>query len=237
MMSKGSPYFFHLADIRQGQAIETPMAYFITFEGVEGSGKTTQIRRAGELLQQLGVPHLITEEPGGTPLGRKIREILLNRNAFAITGLSELLLFQASRCQHVGTVIQPALQEGKLVLCDRFTDATTAYQGFGRGIAMDWIKRLNDIASASLKPHKTILFDVPVELGLARASRRMDLQQDLPREDRFEKEALEFHQRVRDGYRFLAHEEPDRFIILDGTKDIGDLHDEIRQWLHTWITG
>jgi len=211
------------------------MAYFITFEGGEGSGKTTQIKMASEYLQQCGVPHLVTEEPGGTPLGQRIRDILLNRQSFAITALSELLLFQASRCQHVETVIRPALQSGRMVLCDRFTDATIAYQGFGRGISMEWIHRLNDIVSVSLKPDKTFLFDVPVELGLARASRRMDMRQDSPREDRFEKEALAFHQRVREGYRFLAREEPDRFVVLDGTKEIDDLQQEIRQQLSSWI--
>jgi dTMP kinase len=212
------------------------MAYFVTFEGGEGSGKSTQIGLTADFLLSTSVPFLVTEEPGGTLLGKRIREILLNRNTFDIAPMAELLLFQASRFQHVETVIRPALQAGKLVLCDRFTDATVAYQGFGRGIDLERIRQLNDIASASLKPDKTFLFDVPVELGLGRASRRMALQQDRPREDRFEQEALAFHQRVRDGYRTLAQEEPDRFIILDGTKDIGTLHDEIRQWLHNWMT-
>lgn len=213
------------------------MAYFITFEGGEGSGKTTQIRQAGEFLRQQGIPCLITEEPGGTPLGQKIREILLNRNAFSIAPLSELLLFQASRYEHVETVIGPALKAGKVVLCDRYTDATIAYQGFGRGISLEQIQRLNDFATASLKPDRTFLFDMPVEAGLSRASQRMDQQQDQLREDRFEQEALAFHQRVRDGYLSLAQAEPERFIILDGTKSIDDLHQEIRRWLQSWITG
>jgi dTMP kinase len=213
------------------------MAYFITFEGGEGSGKSTQIGLTGEFLSISSVPFLATEEPGGTLLGKRIREILLNRNTFDIAPIAELLLFQASRYQHVETVIRPALQAEKLVLCDRFTDATVAYQGFGRGIPMDRIQQLNDIASASLKPDKTFLFDIPVELGLGRASHRMDLQQDGPREDRFEKEALEFHERVRDGYLSLAREEPERFIILDGTKDIQDLQSKIRLLLQTWILG
>lgn len=213
------------------------MAYFITFEGVEGSGKSTQIRMAEECLKQWGIPHLVTEEPGGTPLGRKIREILLHRHAFAIAPLSELLLFQASRYQHVETVIQPALRAGKVVLCDRYTDATIAYQGFGRGISLDRIQLLNDFATASLKPDRTFLFDMPVESGLTRASQRMDQQPDRPREDRFEQEALAFHQRVRDGYLSLAHDEPERFIILDGTKKIEDLHLEIQHQLRSWIAG
>jgi dTMP kinase len=213
------------------------MAYFITFEGGEGSGKSTQIGLTGDFLKSRGIPFLVTEEPGGTLLGKRIREILLNRNTFDIAPMAELLLFQASRYQHVETVIRPALQAGKIVLCDRFTDATVAYQGFGRGIPMDRIQQLNDIASASLKPDKTFLFDVPFELGLGRASRRMDLQQDRLREDRFEKEALEFHERVRDGYLSLARQEPERFIVLDGIKDIHDLQNKIRLLLQTWITG
>ncbi len=213
------------------------MAYFITFEGVEGSGKSTQIRMAGEFLNQWGIPYLVTEEPGGTPLGRKIREILLNRHAFSITPLSELLLFQASRYQHVETVIQPALTAGKTVLCDRYMDATIAYQGFGRGIPLEQIKFLNDFATASLKPDRTFLFDMPVETGLARASQRMNQQPDQPREDRFEQEALAFHQRVRDGYLSLAKAEPERFVILDAARNIDDLHLEIQRWLRSWIAG
>ncbi len=211
------------------------MAYFITFEGVEGSGKSTQIRMAGEFLNQWGIPHVVTEEPGGTPLGRKIREILLHRHDFAIAPLSELLLFQASRHQHVETVIRPALNTGKAVLCDRYADATIAYQGFGRGIPLEQIQFLNDFATASLKPDRTFLFDMPVETGLARAAQRMDQQPDRPREDRFEQEAIAFHQRVRDGYLSLAKAEPERFVILDATKNIDDLHLEIQRWLRSWV--
>ncbi len=190
---------------------------------------------AGEFLHQCGVPHVVTEEPGGTPLGRKIREILLHRHDFAIAPLTELLLFQASRYQHVETVIQPARAAGKTVLCDRYTDATIAYQGFGRGIPLEQIRGLNDFATASLKPDRTFLFDMPVETGLARAAQRMARQPDQPREDRFEQEALAFHQRVRDGYLSLAKAEPERFVILDATKNIDDLHLEIQRWLRSWV--
>jgi len=213
------------------------MAYFITFEGVEGSGKSTQIRMAGEFLHQCGVPHIITEEPGGTPLGRKIREILLHRHDFSIAPLSELLLFQASRHQHIETVIQPALNAGKVVLCDRYSDATIAYQGFGRGIPLERIHFLNSFATASLEPDRTFLFDMPVETGLVRAAQRMARQPDQPREDRFEQEALAFHQRVRDGYLSLARAESSRFVILDATKNIDVLHLEIQRWLRSWIAG
>jgi dTMP kinase len=211
------------------------MACFVTFEGGEGSGKTTQISLAGEYLRYRGIPFLTTEEPGGTLLGKRIREILLNRNAFDIAPLAELLLFQASRYQHVETVIRPALQAGKVVLCDRYTDATIAYQGFGRGIPRDQIQHLNELATAALKPGRTFLFDMPVEAGLARAAKRMDLQQDKPREDRFEQEALAFHQRVRNGYRRLAEEESERFIVLDATRSIDDIQEAIRRCLLTWL--
>lgn len=213
------------------------MAYFITFEGGEGSGKSTQIGLTGEFLKSRGVPFLVTEEPGGTLLGKRIRDILLNRNTFDIAPMAELLLFQASRYQHVETIIRPALLEGKVVICDRYTDATIAYQGFGRGIPLEQIQSLNQLASSSLIPDRTFLFDMPVETGLARASQRMEQLQDQPREDRFEQEALAFHQRVRDGYLSLAQAEPERFTILDGTKGIDDLHQEIRCWLQRWLAG
>ncbi len=213
------------------------MAHFITFEGVEGSGKSTQIKLAGEFLSREGIPCLVTEEPGGTPLGLKIRELLLHRHDFSITSLSELLLFQASRCQHVETVIRPALAEGIVVLCDRYTDATIAYQGFGRGISRERIHLLNDIATAALKPERTFLFDLPAATGLTRAKQRMDLRQDLPREDRFEEEALAFHQQVRSGYLILARDEPQRFTVLDGTRSIEELQQAIRASLTGWIKG
>ncbi|MBN1548501.1 MAG: dTMP kinase, partial [Syntrophaceae bacterium] len=204
------------------------MVYLITFEGGEGSGKTTQIALAGDFLRDRGIPCITTEEPGGTLLGKRVREILLNRNTFDIAPMTELLLFQASRYQHVESIIQPALKAGNVVLCDRYTDATIAYQGFGRGIPREQIQILNTLASASLKPDRTFLFDMPVETGLARAARRMDLQQDRPREDRFEQEAIAFHQRVRNGYRHLAEEEPERFVVLDATRSISEIQEEIQ---------
>ncbi|MDX9746489.1 MAG: dTMP kinase [Syntrophales bacterium] len=210
------------------------MAHFITFEGGEGSGKTTQVRQAGEFLRQRGIPFLLTEEPGGTSLGLKIRELLLQRHAISISALAELLLFEASRCQHVETVIRPALRAGKVVLCDRYTDATIAYQGFGRSLCPDRIRFLNDLATDSLKPDWTFLLDVPAETGLARAIQRMNLEEHLPKEDRFEQETLAFHQRVRDGYRTLAQAEPKRFIVLDGTKPVDELHQEICSRIEVW---
>ena len=186
-------------------------------------------------MRQISIPHVVTEEPGGTPMGSKIREILLNRQSFSITSLAELFLFQAARCQHVETVIRPALQKNKIVLCDRFTDATIAYQGAGRGLDKEIIYHLNRLATLSLKPDRTFLFDIPVDIGIKRALDRISLGAPLLREDRFEKEALQFHQRVRSEYLFLAQAEPKRFIILDGTKGIEDLHYEIWGHLCSWI--
>ena len=147
------------------------MKRFVTFEGGEGCGKTTQIGLAATWLAEQGVPSLTTAEPGGTPLGRKIREILLNRGPWSIGAEAELLLFAAARAQHVRETIQPALAEGKLVLCDRFADATLAYQGFGRGLDIGFIRELNDFSACSLTPDRTILLDVPVATGLTRAKK------------------------------------------------------------------
>ena len=213
------------------------MACFVTFEGTEGSGKTTQVRMAAERLRQKSIPHIVTEEPGGTPMGVKIREVLLNHQSFSITPLTELFLFQAARCQHVETVIRPALQKNKIVLCDRFTDATVAYQGAGRGLDKDVIQHLNRLATLSLKPDKTFLFDIPVAEGLKRALDRINGGASSLREDRFETEALQFHQRVRNEYLLLAQAEPKRFIMIDATKEIEELHHEIWDHLCSWIGG
>ena len=164
------------------------MAKFVTFEGGEGSGKTTQIRLAADWLKERGIPVLATAEPGGTPLGRKIREILLNRGAWTIGAEAELLLFAAARAQHVRETILPALEAGQWVLCDRFADATLAYQGFGRGLDIAFIRDLNAFSSLSLMPDLTLLFDLPVEIGLARAENRAAGVRPEAAEDRFEQE-------------------------------------------------
>ena len=149
------------------------MGYFITFEGIEGCGKTTQIRKIGEELKKRRIPFILTEEPGGSGLGKKIRNVLLNRSSVDISAEAELLLFMADRVQHVREVILPALAEDKIVLCDRFSDATVAYQGFGRGLDPDTIERLNRFACGPLNPDLTFLLDIPVEAGLARAMDRI----------------------------------------------------------------
>jgi dTMP kinase len=208
------------------------MERFITFEGIEGCGKSTQVNLAGSYLKQHSIPFITTEEPGGTPIGRRVREMLLNKAPYdsannKMCAETELLLFSAARAQHVREVILPALKDGKVILCDRFSDATIAYQGFGRGLDIDLIRLINDFSSDGLKPDFTLLFDLPVEMGLKRAMERISSNKGIPAEDRFEREALEFHSRVRAGYLTLARNEPDRFRIVDASKDIESVHHEV----------
>ena len=203
------------------------MRRFITFEGIEGCGKTTQIRLAEAWLRERGIPVVATAEPGGTPLGRKIREMLLNRGSCAIGAEAELLLFAAARAQHVRETILPALEEGQWVLCDRFSDATAAYQGFGRGLDDGFIRTLNAFSALNVTPERTILFDLPVETGLARAEKRAAGIRPEEAEDRFEREEKAFHGRVRAGYLNLAAEEPERFRIIDGAADVETVRREV----------
>ncbi len=208
---------------------------FITFEGVEGSGKTTQIRLAGEFLREKGLPVTTTQEPGGTPLGERVREILLNRKGFEISAEAELFLFSAARAQHAASIILPALESGQVILCDRFTDATLAYQAYGRGLPEDVVGEVCRIASRGLRPCLTLLFDLPVETGLARAISRMSTVEESRREDRFEREALEFHQRIRDGYLAIARREPDRVKIIDASKPAGEVWNDVRSRISAYL--
>lgn len=198
------------------------MGYFITFEGIEGCGKTTQIKLFTELLQSLGYRVVTTREPGGCPISDKIRAILLDAGNRDMYPLTELFLYAAARAQHVAEVIRPALESGCVVLCDRFTDATIAYQSFGRGIERATIDSLTTLACQSLLPDLTILIDCDAEIGLQRARQRIEATAG-PREERFELEALEFHRRVRDGYLSLAQQEPGRFVTVDGNTAISEL--------------
>jgi len=196
------------------------MAYFITFEGIEGCGKTTQIRLLSAVLKEAGYRVTLTREPGGCPIADKIRAILLDADNSAMTPSAELLLYAAARAQHINEVITPALVRGEIVLCDRFTDATLAYQGYGRGLDKGTIKQLNAMATDGCSPNLTILIDCPVETGLKRARARIEAatrsDASSTREERFELESLQFHQRVREGYLALAAEEPQRFIVVNG---------------------
>ncbi len=210
---------------------------FITLEGVEGAGKTTQIRLAAEFLQGLGHAVVVTQEPGGTPLGERIREILLNRGGFDISGEAEMFLFAAARAQHTDTVIRPALEAGKIVLCDRFSDATIAYQAYGRGLPLETVREICRLASRGLSPHLTLLFDLPVEEGLGRALRRIAGREGNRREDRFERETLDFHRRIREGYLAIARQEPGRVRVLDASKGIEPTRQEVRAILSAFLGG
>lgn len=208
---------------------------FITFEGVEGSGKTTQIRLAGEFLRARGLAVVTTQEPGGTPLGERIREILLNSGGVDISGEAELLLFAAARAQHADTVIRPALEQGRVVLCDRFSDATIAYQAYGRGLPLEPVRGICRFASRGLVPHLTLLFDLPVEAGLERAFRRIADREGGLREDRFEREHLDFHRRIREGYLAIARQEPGRVRVLDASQGIEPTREAVQSVLSAFL--
>lgn len=195
------------------------MACFITFEGIEGCGKTTQLQLLARRLEFGGHPVTITREPGGCPIADQIRNILLDADNRAIMPLTELLLYAAARAQHVRELLAPALEAGGIVLCDRFTDATIAYQGYGRRLDLAVINQLNLLATGGIRPDLTVLLDCPAETGLGRAISRINSAAGA-REERFELESLQFHQRVRDGYLELARQEPERFVVIDATEDI-----------------
>jgi dTMP kinase len=195
---------------------------FITFEGPEGSGKSTQQQRLAAFLRERGRTVVVTKEPGGTPLADLIRAILLD-SASVIDPIAEVFLFAASRRQHTTEIIEPALARGEVVLCDRYADSTLAYQGFGRLIDLDRLRTLNDWATDALKPHVALLFDLPEETGLRRArSRNADAPQD---EGRFEAEDLRFHRRVREGYLAMVTAEPGRFAVIDADGTIEEVFD------------
>ena len=195
---------------------------FITFEGTEGCGKSTQVKLFAEYLASSGIPFVSTREPGGSNTGKKIREILLDSKNREITSRAELLLYAADRAQHVEEVIRPALLEGKTVLCDRYTDATWAYQGFGRGLDLGLIENLNTLAAEGVRPDLTFWIDCPVEVGLRRAFKRAE-DEEID-EMRFENEELSFHRRVRDGYRSVSEAEAERFAVVDGTAPVHEIH-------------
>jgi dTMP kinase len=184
-------------------------AHFVTFEGIEGSGKTTQLRRLSAHLAAKKVPHIVTREPGGTPLADEIRKLILIPREETVFPETELLLYEAARAQHVRGFILPAIQAGRAVLCDRFCDATTAYQGHSRGIAAKLVEALNRFAAGGLLPDLTLLFDLPPETGFARIARRGRAP------DRIERESLEFHRAVREGYLRLVDAHPGRVVRIE----------------------
>ncbi len=200
---------------------------FITLEGIEGAGKTTQINDMVSFLESRGHTCTVTREPGGTAIGTKIRSILLDPECGEMNPLTELLLYNADRAQHVEALIKPALDAGKTVICDRFFDATTVYQGYARGLDISLIMTLHQLVLGVLKPDMTILFDLPAETGLTRAWKAVRQGDRTHQETRFEKEALEFHEKVRAGYLDMARQEPSRFRIIDAGQDQKRVTEEI----------
>ncbi len=195
----------------------------ITFEGIDGCGKTTQLRMLERILTSRSIPFVSTREPGGTELGKMIRAALLNVSPHSVDPLAELLLYAADRAQHVREFIAPNLAKGTLVLSDRFYDATTAYQGYGRGFDLALIKQLNDLATGGLKPDLTLFFDIDVATGIERIHRRGGDAAGGATEteaDRLDREPQEFHERVRQGYLQLVQQEPNRFRIIPAAGSI-----------------
>jgi dTMP kinase len=201
---------------------------FISFEGIEGCGKTTQIALLSDYLKGRSIPHTLTREPGGTAVGEGIRKILLNSETIHLTAASELLLFYASRSQNIQEKIRPALERQEMVICDRYYHASMAYQGYGRGIPLDFIGKLTDLVCANYRPDITLLLDIEPEVGLARARARNHTKTE--NEGRFEQEDLEFYSRIRDGYLELASED-ERVQLVYADRKIEAVHRHILQVL------
>ncbi|MCK4535817.1 MAG: dTMP kinase [Desulfuromonadales bacterium] len=211
------------------------MSFFISFEGIEGSGKSTQVLRLQSSLEQQGHKVTVTREPGGCPIANAVRSILLDPANHAMVPRAELLLYAAARAQHVDEVIRPALDDGHVVLCDRFIDATMAYQGAGRGLDEALLTAINDQATGGLVPDLTLLLDLPLEIGLSRAKSRNNLQ-SLEAESRFELESLTFHNRVRTAYLDQAQRQ-DRFRVIDAAGDIGAVAQRVHTTVQRFLSG
>ncbi|MEY4704320.1 MAG: thymidylate kinase [Nitrospirota bacterium] len=204
---------------------------FITLEGIEGSGKSTQIRHLAKVLTQAGYRVLQTREPGGTPTAEAIRHILLTAGSHeSVTPQAEALLIFAARCQHVTHLIKPALRSGTVVLCDRFSDSTLAYQGYARGLDRQWLQEANEVATGGLTPDLTLVLDLPVTVGLAR--RRADQGE----QNRLDREAERFHRKVRRGFLALAAEAPHRMKIVDANQSAQNVRDELSEIVLGWMT-
>lgn len=197
--------------------------WFITFEGPDGSGKTTQLRLMAPWLASQGIPVVTTREPGGTPVGERIREILHDCNHTEMTSEAEILLYSASRAQHVGEIIRPAMADGKVVLCDRFYDSTYAYQGYGRGLSLEALRQITTFATQGLVPDLTLYLDVAPEVGIERREASGEAL------NRLDREALAFHHRVRAGYLALIDAEPDRWRWVDATGAQDAIQETLRE--------
>ncbi len=194
---------------------------FITFEGPDGSGKSTQLRMLASALREEGREIVTTREPGGTEIGDQIRAVIMNMKNKAMDPRTELLLFNASRAQLVEELIRPSLAAGKIILCDRYADSTMAYQGYGHGLDKDELRRLLNFATGGLKPDLTLLFDISAEAGL---KRRLSNHDEWNRMDDY---ALQFHERVRGGFLELAAADPERWVVIDADRDPGVIHAEV----------
>ena len=190
---------------------------FITFEGADGCGKTTQLKLLAEYLTNKGLEVVITREPGAKGLGEKVREILLNYDG-EVSDRCESFLFLADRAQHIDMIVNPAIEQGKIVLCDRHTDSSVAYQGYGRGLSIDRISMLNNLAVNGRYPDMTLIFDIDVETSMTRVGEQ---------KDRMESAGMEFFNRVRNGYLEIAKQEPDRVKVLDAKKSINEIHHDV----------
>lgn len=190
---------------------------FITFEGPDGCGKTTQMNLLAQYFEKKGKKVVLTREPGGKGLGEKVREILLNYNG-EVSDRCESFLFLADRAQNIDIIVKPAVKQGEIVLCDRHIDSTVAYQGYGRGLDINEINMLNNLATGGKKPDLTLIFDVDVETSMKRVGKE---------KDRMESAGIDFHNRVRNGYLELATQEPDRIKVLDATKTIEEIHEKV----------
>ena len=203
-------------------------ARFITVEGIEGAGKSTCLNLIQECIRQHGWPLEVTREPGGTQLGEALRELLLGHRHEGMADNTELLLMFAARAEHLHAKIIPALSSGSWVLCDRFTDATYAYQGYGRGIELERIAVLEQWVQGERRPDLTLLMDLPVEMGLERAGRRSE-------PDRFERQTLAFFERVRNGYLNLAQAEPQRFRVIDASQSLHEVSEQVSAVIHAFL--
>ena len=208
---------------------------FITLEGIEGSGKTTQICRLVEFFEGRGIECVATRQPGGTLIGENIRSILLDPANSALEPLAELLLYMADRAQHINELIRPALKNGKTVVCDRYFDATLVYQGFARGLSIELIRQLHQLLFDDLKPDVTLLLDLSPQVGLKRAWQQLNNGQRSGDESRFEAEAVAFHEKVRAGYLELARLEPERFRIIDAAQTQNQVFAAMRKIVSSFL--
>lgn len=203
------------------------MLRFVTIEGGDGSGKSRQVGLLDEYLEARGVSRLLTREPGDTPLGQQLRKLLLEGRPESLSDETELFLILADRAQHVREVVRPALEQGRLVVSDRYADSTLAYQGYGRGMDLEMLRRLNLVATGGTMPELTIVLDCPVEVALARAAERRDGR--AARENRFEAEGIAFQRRVREGFLELAEAEPSRCVVVSTACPVLETQEEMRR--------